>query len=294
MLNQWLLHKAFEDLHNEGLIKEFRLLDSTIANLRLAKHILFCEMTQQEWQTESSTHPGLFTLSQEVRSQISKSASDLFSSLLSFEYCLLDKCDIKQCKDQSELDARCKWRCMRLSMNQINQIRNFFKKRLAGENRAVKSWIEKLEYFNEKEQIFKETAQGVQKFYFFVEAPNVRIPKLQEVKDDATYHIRTMLLESPPMVEFHAYISNHNSIVEILSILRQKIEQQKVYSGHTDTLRYKFLESSILNQFQGLSNEAIMQQLAVIEQQQRAHNQNTLKLYNQDIGKMMRQEVLIS
>lgn len=116
---------------------------------------------------------------------------------------------------------------------------------------------------------------------------------MPEVDDDATYHIRKMLLESPPMVEFHAYISDHNSVSEILSILRQKIEQQRVYSGQTDNLRYKFLESSILNQFEPLQNIEIIEKLAKIESQQREHNQNLLKLYNQDIGKMMRQEVLV-
>lgn len=45
---------------------------------------------------------------------------------------------------------------MRLSMNQINQILAFFTTRIAPNNRAVKGWIEKIEYFKTQEGIMTE------------------------------------------------------------------------------------------------------------------------------------------
>lgn len=50
LLEQWLLKACLEDLHLEGLTKEFYLGPYCKKNLLLAKQILFAIMTFQQWE----------------------------------------------------------------------------------------------------------------------------------------------------------------------------------------------------------------------------------------------------
>ena len=50
LLNEWLLKACFQNLHIEGLTKEFYLGPYCKKNLQLTKDILYAIMTFQEWE----------------------------------------------------------------------------------------------------------------------------------------------------------------------------------------------------------------------------------------------------
>ena len=50
LLSEWLLKACFQNLHIEGLTKEFYLGAYCKKNLQLTKDILYCIMTYREWE----------------------------------------------------------------------------------------------------------------------------------------------------------------------------------------------------------------------------------------------------
>ena len=55
LLNEWLLKACFQNLHIEGLTKEFYLGAYCKKNLQLTKDILYSIMTFQEWEVPTPT-----------------------------------------------------------------------------------------------------------------------------------------------------------------------------------------------------------------------------------------------
>ena len=59
LLKEWLLKACFENLHIEGLIKEFYLGAYCKKNLQLTKDILYSMMTFREWEVPTPANEKL-------------------------------------------------------------------------------------------------------------------------------------------------------------------------------------------------------------------------------------------
>lgn len=56
LLSKWILKAVFEDLPEEGLVKEFYLTNCCRKNLQLASIIVKKTMTFQEWEVPTPAH----------------------------------------------------------------------------------------------------------------------------------------------------------------------------------------------------------------------------------------------
>ena len=88
LLEQWLLKACLEDLHLEGLTKEFYLGPYCKKNLLLAKQILFAIMTFQQWEVptpQSERLPGetdLFTMPSSKKAALRSQVKNYYRDLL--------------------------------------------------------------------------------------------------------------------------------------------------------------------------------------------------------------------
>ena len=61
LLKEWLLKACFENLHIEGLTKEFYLGAYCKKNLQLTMNILYCIMTFTEWEVPTPANERVFS-----------------------------------------------------------------------------------------------------------------------------------------------------------------------------------------------------------------------------------------
>ncbi len=61
MLDDWLLKSCFQNLHIEGLTKEFYLGAYCKKNLQLTKDILYSIMTYREWEVPTPANERIST-----------------------------------------------------------------------------------------------------------------------------------------------------------------------------------------------------------------------------------------
>ena len=85
LLSEWLLKACFENLHVEGLTKEFYLAAICQRNLELTRDILYCIMTSREWQgptPPSESDEQLFRMDPEEQAKVVKRVETYWRDLL--------------------------------------------------------------------------------------------------------------------------------------------------------------------------------------------------------------------
>jgi len=87
LLKNWLLKVMFHKFNLEGFIPEFYISSVVKANLSLASHIMFNTMTFQEWelQTPDTDLKGLFTMNQQLKTDLQKESKVFFRGLLQLD-----------------------------------------------------------------------------------------------------------------------------------------------------------------------------------------------------------------
>ena len=130
LLQNWMLKAVFQDLHMEGLVKDFYLSNYCKKNLQLTQIIVSKTMSFQEWEVPTPDHervPGdeadLFRMDKNLTKSIRQQSQQFFSDMLQLDAAGNSLNSVQQDLHRvREAKSKFPWRIMVLSMEEIKLV----------------------------------------------------------------------------------------------------------------------------------------------------------------------------
>ena len=151
LLEEWLLKACFENLHIEGLTKEFYLGAYCKKNLALTMNILYSIMTFQEWEVPTPAHERIFT-KENLFSMDPEKKLKQRNHVETYYRDLLQLDAQKNAKNVLQVDSfvqsegnKFPWRMMLISMDDVRVLLEFFKDHVVNIKRGAKVLLERIE-----------------------------------------------------------------------------------------------------------------------------------------------------